>query len=412
MIKETSQITAALGGDPVTAFDWVISPLIFDSFLSKFWGKSFVHLVGRKGKFESLFSWAELNRILEQHRLPPSQLKLVRDGRGVDVKLYMAANRGKPRLNSAGLINQLSDGATLIIDNIDELAPAVFHLTQAFEDVLQSRSLSNLYASWRTQKGFDLHWDDQDTFILQVSGRKHWKVYPPTRLHPLTDDAEVAPAPTGEPAWEGILEDGDAIYLPRGWWHVAFPLDEPSLHLTVTLIPADGTDFLLWLVERLKSFPEVRMNVPHLGSEIDHKEYVRKVRQILNDSCDANALETFIAEWEVNFPLPTSINLPYAPEASRAPITPETNVRLSACRRLVFLDAAVPQTTSFVAGGIRGECPTDLVPALAELRGTSSCCVAELAAHLPDESSTSKLIILLTALAMRGVLQSDSGKSN
>lgn len=408
MTKKAPQKIATLEEDPGIAFDRVISPLSRDSFLSEFWDKSFLRLVGHKGKFESLLSWEELNVIIKRHRLQPSQLKLVRDGKRVDSDFfYTAAKKRKPRLNAAALINYLSEGATLLLDNIDELAPAVGYLTQAFEEVLRSRVLANLYASWRTQKGFDLHWDDQDTVILQLSGRKHWKVYRPTRLHPLKEDAEATPLPTGEPAWEGILEDGDAIYLPRGWWHVAFPLDEPSLHLTVTVIPADGTDFLLWLVERLKSFSEVRMNVPHLANDTHRKQYVSKLRQLLNDSCDANALQTFIAEWEANFPLPPCIRLPFSPEESRSPITMETRLRLTSSRRLVFIGAPVDGTKYFIAGGIRGDCSTDLVPALAELRGTASCSVEELCAHLPDQRATSKLIIVLTALTMRGVLQID-----
>jgi ribosomal protein L16 Arg81 hydroxylase len=405
MAKEASQETSTLEAGQTIAFDRVISPLSRDSFLSEFWGKSFLRVAGYKGKFASLLSWDEFNVILKQHRLPPSQLKLFRDGKQIDSNVYMTANKGRPRLNPGAFINHLSEGATLILDNIDNLAPAVGKLTESFEEILRSRTLANLYASWRTRKGFDLHWDDQETAILQLSGRKYWKVYPSTRLHPLIEDVEASPTPTGEPAWEGSLEDGDMLYLPRGWWHVAFPLDEPSLHLTVTIIPADGTDFLRWIVERLKSFPEVRMNVPHLASDADRKEYISKLRQRLNEVWDDDALETFIAEWESNIPLPPRVGLPFAPVESRSAITLETRVRLATSRRLAFSGKTVDGATSFVAGGIRGECSTDLVPALAELRGATSRSVKELSAYLPDQSATSKLIILLTALVMRGVLQ-------
>jgi ribosomal protein L16 Arg81 hydroxylase len=403
MTKEAPRKTATIEEERAIAFQRIVSPLSLESFLSEFWGKSFVRVVGDKGKFTSLLSWEDLNVILKQHRLPPSQLKLFRDGKQIESNLYVTA-KGRLRLNPASLINCLSEGATLILDNIDELAPAVGQLAEAFEDVLRSRTLVNLYASWCAHKGFNLHWDDQDTMILQVSGRKHWKIYSPTRLHPLKLDVEVSPTPNGEPAWEGILADGDLIYVPRGWWHVAYPLDEPSLHLTVTMVPANGTDFLLWIVERLKSFPEVRMDVPHLAGEADRKQYVSKLRERLNEFWDDHALEGFIAEWEANTPLPPSIHLPFAPAESRRAITLETKVRLATSRRLAFFEAPAG-TTTFVAGRIRGDCSTDLVPALAELRGTASCTVEELCAHLADQAATSKLIILLTALVMRGVLQ-------
>ena len=58
----------------------------------------------------------------------------------------------------------------------------------------------------------------------------------------LRDDAQVSARASmssrpldkpDAPLWEGMLEDGDLLYIPRGWWHVATPLDEPTLHLTV-----------------------------------------------------------------------------------------------------------------------------------------------------------------------------------
>ena len=51
---------------------------------------------------------------------------------------------------------RLADGATLIVDQVDELAARVGDLAADFEDVLRTLTSVNLYAGWRTQKGFDL----------------------------------------------------------------------------------------------------------------------------------------------------------------------------------------------------------------------------------------------------------------
>lgn len=398
----------AISESQSTLFDLVLSPLSRDLFLSEFWGKFFLRQVGHKGKFESLFSWAELNAILNHHRLPPSQLKLFRDDKQIDVYLFLADNKRKPRLNPAVLINHLAAGATLILDNVDDLAPKVGQLSEAFEEVLRSRTLVNLYASWRTQKGFDLHWDAQDTVILQLSGRKHWKVYPPTRQHPLKEDVEAPLVPTGDAAWEGILEDGDMLYLPRGWWHVAFPLDEPSLHLTVTIVPANGVNLLKWSVEQLKRNAEVRMNVPHLANDAARKWYVQRLRELLVEFWNDEVLERFITEWEGAIAPRPSIRLPFGPIEARAPISMETNVRLASSRRIGFVAAAENGFVFFVAGGFKGECSTGLVPALRLLSGTVSHSIGELCAQLPNQNDISKLMILITALAMKGAVQIES----
>src|SRR5678815_2778342 len=207
-------------------FDRLIAPLTRDEFLSKHWGKSFAHLNGPGGRFTPILSWDQLNAMLEYQRLGPQQIDLVHDGKPVDLKRFFEFPVGRPpRLKSAGLVSALSEGATLVIDNVDALVPSVRQIAETVEHVLRTATTVNLYAGWRAQKGFDLHWDGQDTLILQVSGRKQWRVYRPTREHPLEHDPETAPAPTGAPIWEGVLEDGDALYLPRGWWHVATPLN-------------------------------------------------------------------------------------------------------------------------------------------------------------------------------------------
>jgi hypothetical protein len=78
-------------------------------------------------------------------------------------------------------------------------------------------------------------------FVLQVAGRKHWRVHDPVLPDPLVNQPwggraeEVAATAEGPPALEIVLEPGDALYLPRGWLHAAEALGEQSLHLTVGL---------------------------------------------------------------------------------------------------------------------------------------------------------------------------------
>ena len=57
----------------------------------------------------------------------------------------------------------------------------------------------------------------------------------------------------------------DLLYIPRGWWHVATPLDEPTLHLTVGVNNPNGADFLAWYVDRLKTSEDVRRDLPQFG---------------------------------------------------------------------------------------------------------------------------------------------------
>ena len=385
-------------------FDRLISPLTREEFLGKYWGKSFARLNGPGGRFASILSWDQLNAMLEYHRLGPQQIELVHDGKPVDRKRFFEFPAGRaPRLKSAGLVSALSEGATLVVDNVDALVPSVRQIAEAVEHVLRASTTVNLYAGWRTQKGFDLHWDEQDTLILQVSGRKQWKVYQPTREHPLEHDAETAPAPTAPPVWDSVLEDGDALYLPRGWWHVATPLNEPSLHLTVTIVPANGLDLMRWMAERLKRHTEVRQNVPHLASDEDRRAYARRLRDLVAAEWTDEIVDRFLEEWQSQIPMRPVVHLPKAPIDQSAPIALDTRVRLAAARHLVFEEPHGDGPRYFHACGVRFECAPDLVPALAMLSGTDSHAVSELVDRVGDAAVT-RLLTLLTALAMVGAV--------
>lgn len=383
------------------AFDRVIAPLSRSTFLSEIWGKSFHRVPGYTGKFADLLSWEELNSILEQDRVQP---RLVQAGKPIDASSFMASRGGGQRLKPASFINSLSRGATLILDQVDDFAPGVREAVMSFEEILKTRTTANLYAGWRTQNGFDLHWDGQDTMILQVSGRKHWKIYRPTLLHPFKKGVEQAPKPCEDPVWDGLLEDGDLIYIPRGWWHVAFPLDEPSLHLTVTIVPPHGVDLLRWCINRLERYPEVRRNVPNPGSASDRKDYLSTIRRLVTESLTDEALETFLNNWEADIPLRAHLRLPYAPMQCQPPISEETIIRLATTYRLCMEGANGTNTVSFDANGTRWNCSADFGAALERLKGNAGVPVQELCAHLPDSRLTPKFIVFLTALAMGRVI--------
>jgi lysine-specific demethylase/histidyl-hydroxylase NO66 len=88
-------------------------------------------------------------------------------------------------------------------------------------------------------QGFSPHYDDIDAYILQLEGKKHWKVYAPlnkqeTLPRVSSSDYTEEDLKDVEPALDVVLEAGDLLYLPRGWIHQACTLQEHSLHLTVS----------------------------------------------------------------------------------------------------------------------------------------------------------------------------------
>jgi hypothetical protein len=385
----------------MTGFDQVVAPLGRDAFLRDYWLKGMVHIPGTAGRFAELLSWAELGAILEQHRLTPPRLKLYRDGQQIDPAHYLTpAMFGVPRLDAGGLAASLAQGASLILDDAQEVAPRVRALMQSFQDVLHTDTFTNLYAGWHSQKAFNIHWDPQEAFVIQLCGRKRWKVYQPTRLHPLKNDVEPPPQPVGGPAWEGVLEDGDTLYIPRGWWHEAFPLNEPSLHLTISLTPPTAMDYLSWVASKLRRHEQLRASLPL--AEQDAAPVADEIARLLAAALREAPITGFLREWDANVRPAPHIHLPSAPYDQFSPITDDSHIRLASLNRLSL--GARGEDFEFAAAGRLWSVPKSLEPAFARLHNARAFSVADLAAALSGPSAKTDLVKSLTVLARAGVV--------
>jgi ribosomal protein L16 Arg81 hydroxylase len=385
-------------------FDHVIAPLTRDRFLADYWSKSFLVAKGAPGRFSGLFGWDELNAILEQHRLHPPRFRLLQEGRNIEPFRYATRSAdGTPRLNAGKLAACLSAGATIVLDCVEELAPRVRQLAASFRCALHANTHVNLYAGWHSQKGLDLHFDAQDIMVLQVSGRKRWQVYQPTRLDPLPDDEEPAPKPAGPPVWDGMLEDGDMLYIPRGWWHMAFPVGEPSLHLTLATEPPLGTHLLAWLVGKMRLHEMVRAEVPWLNDAKGQAAYLDALRPLLAEALTNDAIAEFRHEWEGALQPLSHISLPDMPYVQVQALSDGHRIRLAAAHHLHFTRSG--DSWEFKAHGMLcGGISPDLVPALEKLNDTNALSFAELCTHLDGEPAKANLRKLLAALARTGVV--------
>ncbi len=323
----------------VQSLSRLIEPCLADDFLASTWGHTYLHIRGRRGKFRHLLPWDRLNEILRQHRLDFPRLRLMRDGKPLPVASYLrhvAVGRRQtsvPRLQPVKFTEQLRAGATLVLDAVDELSAPLEALTAELEMLFRERVQVNAYAGWHTSRGFDLHWDDHDVFILQVTGRKRWSIYGATKPNPLAGDTGN-PKPTGAPLWEATLEDGDFLYIPRGWWHVAEPLDEPTLHLTIGIHNRTGIELLQWLGERLRTSESFRRDLPRFATAEERAAHVRQLgAELLAAWHEESLLERYYqAHDELAEPRRAQLSLPWSATSELLPAASETRVRLTAPR--------------------------------------------------------------------------------
>jgi len=304
---------------PLSPFDQTIAPLSSDEFFSRYWGRAHLLQKGSADRYANILPWSELNRVMERQ---PASLKLAKEGALLPEHLYRDVHSTRRPLRSSDVAAQLEAGATLIIDNIHHEVPAIRAIAESLELACGERVHVNLYAGWGTSRGFDLHWDDHDVLILHLHGRKAWKVYGMSRPHPVTADRyAVPPVPApATPLWDGLLEPGDLLYLPRGWWHVATALAEPTLHLTFSIPRQTGLDFLQWLSSRLVDEEIFRRDLPRLDPAEERLRHFTALKAALVRCLETVDLDDFLRDHDLRSAPRALFSLPS--QATRDPLPP------------------------------------------------------------------------------------------
>jgi len=352
----------------VGAVKWLFEPNYQERFLQALETKSFLHLPGETGKFNHLITWSELSTILEKHRMTPPRLILFKKGKQIDQHLYLeqeSSFRTEYRIRSQ-LITELRAGATLILNHLDDFSTATQELAQELEWVLHTGVHANLYAGWGADNGFDLHRDEHDTLILQVAGKKHWTIHRPDERHPFKTENDAALRPTDSPLWDGTLEDGSLLYIPKGWWHIAVPQNEPTLHLTMSILSPTGIDFLQWLANQMTSKMVCPRDLPRSVDVAGAEEYSAEMLKELTTDWGPNLVSRFLAHRDANIKPRPHVDLSIIPFLRDSNLPVSAFVRLSAARRLRLTNSH-EDAIRFEASGKLWTFPYSMVAALALL---------------------------------------------
>jgi 50S ribosomal protein L16 3-hydroxylase len=114
---------------------------------------------------------------------------------------------------------------TLLVQGVDLHVAAAHALLSQFRFVPQAR-LDDLMVSWASDGGgVGPHFDSYDVFLIQVRGRRRWRVAP-LRDAALRPGLPLKILARFEPEQEWVLEPGDLLYLPPRWAHDGIAVGE------------------------------------------------------------------------------------------------------------------------------------------------------------------------------------------
>jgi hypothetical protein len=318
----------------MTTFHDLLGTLPLDEFLGNVWGRTFAHLPGMRGRFHGLLAWSDVNGMLQKHRLEPPRLRLARNGAFAPKASFLRYEGERvPHVIPEGLSQQLRDGYTLIIDAVEDMVDGVMRLAEDFERTLHEGVQVNLYAGWREQQGFKRHCDTHDVVVLQVFGKKYWRVYEGGRPHPLKNDSAPNTEAPDKVVWEGLLKDGDVLYIPRGWWHEASGVGEVTLHLTFGIHQRTGVNVLHWLADELRESAELRAPLLRFGRPEERAAQWDELRRQVIAKLDDGVVERYFAHQDARARSRGWAGLPWTATPAAAPPL-DARISLAAPRTL------------------------------------------------------------------------------
>ena len=250
---------------------------------------------------EPLISWAGVAEVLVAHRLAPPHLKVVaKAGRQVNPASYLDRTSSPrrattPYVDIRKLRDVLGTGATLVIDNVDEMLPNIGATAAQLSTMVGEYVQTHLYATAGDTPAFSPHWDVVDVLVVQVEGTKHWDVYGPGTPNPIDADTDPDNTRPDEPEWSGVLTPGDVLYLPRGWWHSVHGMGGTSLHLSYGFQSQTGLAYLSWLGRKARHTAAFRTDIPRTGGTEALDQHAKILIESINQLAQEHPIQEFLA---------------------------------------------------------------------------------------------------------------------
>jgi hypothetical protein len=306
-------------------------------FLATELGEHMLHQKGEPDRWADLFSWTDLNALLNQDIISVPEVRLMKRSTAVN-KSHYTYQRDERVLPDAALCQrQMAEGATLIVQGVDRANPRLAAFANSLKQEFNAEVFVDAVITCASVPGLNLHWDAYECFNIQIAGEKEWQVTPPARPYPSrstkafrqrTEPVETE-APAGPPAWTGIVAPGDLIYLPRGWWHGVTPHVVPSLHLSIAVdLPTLG-DLLDWHVETMKQLDFIRRPIPCWGTEETRQSFAKQAASELAPlTPSSNTIDMYLAHLRTTARPKADFSLPSAASPTGPSLRASTLVRL------------------------------------------------------------------------------------
>jgi lysine-specific demethylase/histidyl-hydroxylase NO66 len=245
------------------ALGFLMAPVARAAFLERFYEQQpLLNIRGEPERYADLLTLAMLDEFIASADLREGMIELTNRKNPVSRDDYILSDG---RVSQTAVAREYLDGATIILPHLHESLFQLGEFSRSLEEIFSCHIQTNIYLTPSGNQGFPPHYDNHDVFILQISGKKAWRLYDTPVATPYRGEQfKLDTHLPSEVKQAFTLEAGDCVYIPRGLMHDAENVgDEPSLHITVGLITKTWADLLLEAVSELAlNEPGFRRSLP------------------------------------------------------------------------------------------------------------------------------------------------------
>lgn len=177
------------------------------------------------GRLVRKLTWATVERLVPHQ---PDTL-VVRNGK---------LRTDEPPVTFQEALTLFREGHSIVLRRCERYDEGLAEVAAAFARELEGEVVIQVYLTPAGFHSFTWHYDCEDVFIAQTAGKKEYllrenTVNPRPKLSAMPRDMEYERETT--PTMASTLIAGDALYVPRGWWHVARS-EEDSMSISIGVL--------------------------------------------------------------------------------------------------------------------------------------------------------------------------------
>lgn len=255
----------------------ILHPVTPAQFRAEYEGRQPLHIPAVEGSDKrALLPWDAFNGLLNQSNVWDSErLKLMRHDDAVPPEQYCRRKRTPEgmiwRPSPAKVEVFLSAGASILANDVLTLHSPITRAGVALGEALAAEVGASVFCSFKGGRAVATHYDVHEVFAVQTEGEKVWNLYEGREIDPVGYPPGMTQTDFNKACGRLVstitMKPGDVLYMPRGFYHDTVTPDQPSLHVSFTVMPLAGRSILSLLEGPVLQDAAFRAWLPAAGAE-------------------------------------------------------------------------------------------------------------------------------------------------